>query len=135
MVTLGVSKSKKKGISVFFPSVSPPRISDVSGPSWRSLSPLSSVSFIVPVWMLLGRVCAAGAEQMSVLRMNSALRGRGEKGGGGVASVPWRLTKAGQGFCFNEDSTCPWLLNDAHALKERKDTNKVETKWKKNTLK
>lgn len=43
--------------------------------------------------MLVGRVCAAGAKQMSALKMNSALRGRIA----GMASIPWRPTQAGQG--------------------------------------
>ncbi len=119
-MTLGVSKSEIRGISIFSdkpytkatfllfnchtivtpslktpPLLNPPSISDVAGPSRTSLSPLPSILFIVPVWMLVGRACAAGAKQMSALRMNSALRGRGEIGG--VASIPWRPTQAGQG--------------------------------------
>lgn len=77
------------------PSVSPPSISDMGGPSWRSLSPLSSVSLIVPGWMLVGRACAAGAKQTSALRMNSALRGRREIAG--IAYIPWGPSQAGQG--------------------------------------
>lgn len=36
-----------------------------------------------------------GQKQMSALRMNSALRGRGEVAG--IAYIPWRPSQAGQG--------------------------------------
>lgn len=67
----------------------------MAGPSWMSLSPLSSISFNVPVWTPVGRACAAGAKQMSELRMNSALRGRREIAG--IASISWRPTQAAHG--------------------------------------
>lgn len=77
--------------------------------------------------MLVGRACGAGAEQMSALTMNSALRGRGEAVG--VAYIPRRPSQEEQGS-FSEPSQCPWLLNDVRSLKERLDTDKVDNQWK-----
>lgn len=58
-------------------------------------------------------MCAAGAKQMSVWRMNFALRGRTE-----MQLLHPRDPLGRAGICFKEESSHPWLLSDAHIHRE-----------------
>lgn len=112
------------------PSLCPPSFSNITGQSWKSLSSLSPVFRSLSPYGCWweGRV-RQGAKQMSAPRMDSAPRG---KGGDSWYSLYTLETHAGRaGICFKEESTCPWLLNDAVALQRaHKDTNQVENQWK-----